>query len=102
MNTLIIALIWALSVAGTWIGSDAVTKNQLAKIPPKTIVHDTKVVVDSKTTSQADANAYSITILKDGQMFKQLTIATVGTNFTVSVTSNKKETWKTNNTATNR
>jgi len=95
--TVVIIVLIAL-IPCAWIGGGFVEKKEQQKMPAKTIVHDTKVIVDSKTTSKAEANAYSVNIFKDGTMFKTLTISTAGTNIEVSVTSNKKETWKTNDT----
>lgn len=96
---LIVAVVFG---GGGFFGGIDYEKKEQQKIPPKVIIHETKVTVDSKTTSEANANAYNVTILKDGQMFKYLTISTVGTNFTVSVISNKKESWKTNDAPTNK
>jgi hypothetical protein len=87
---------------GSFLGGEQLAHYQDRQLPPKTIVHDTKVIVDSKTTSKATADAYAINIFKDGTMFKTFSFSSVGTNFEVSVISNKKEIWKTNNTITNK
>lgn len=95
MGTTII--VCTLIAIGSFFGGGEYRHWQDCKLPPKTIIYDTDIKVDSKTTSEANANAYSITVLKDGQMFKQLVISTRGgTNISVSVTSNKTVTIKTN------
>jgi hypothetical protein len=94
-------LVGVLLIIGSFLGGQEWSDYKHSKLPAKTIVHDTKIEVDSKTTSKAEANAYAVTILKDGQMFKTLVISSAGTNIEVSVTSNKKESWKTNISKTN-
>jgi hypothetical protein len=94
-------LVGLLLIFGVWIGRGEYDERQYQKRPAKVIIHDTKIEVDSKTTSKAEANAYAVTILKDGEMFKTLVISSAGTNIEVSVTSNKKESWKTNTLKTN-
>ena len=83
-------LITFLMMVGSFIGGEQLAHYQDKNLPPKTVINDTRIKVDSKTTSEANANAYSITILKDGTMFKNLVISQKGgTNIQISVTSNR-------------
>ena len=94
-------LVGIVLIFGVWIGRGEYDERQYQKRPAKVIIHDTKIEVDSKTTSKAEANAYAVHISKDGQMFKTLILSSAGTNIEVSVLSNKKESWKTNTSKTN-